>query len=1191
MMRPNWKRLLSVLLAVCVCMSLTAPVSVAAPRGGAGGHFTSIWDRGHSSFWDWLFGRRDDQDTSKPEQEPDPKPSRPSGGTSSAKDDGVALTLVEDATTVQAGTALRASTYAVQAADGTTTGTVKYFPVTLYNYDERYNSAMHQMEVDAAAAAGTTLTKWNGIYFGGNGHGANVLSSEAYVYGDDYTKVNTVYCSDMATEDGTGLSTDYYTKINGVYYSVTVNRSTGYYGHYEYYSYYYYANDTLIGSNSTVWNPASQSVSLNNGHSLYKKGTSTGKLSYANYNKWTGHLSGTGSNGNRTYSGLVESRLINSSIRFNYSEAGLFTADTSNKDVYTNVQLPFEYKDGYYTFDANTKGAYFHEDADQGTSATPASNSKLYYSETPQKHNFDGADGRKNGWFPFNDTGANEEADRLTTDSTGTADYFFGMQANIPFSMTANGMTSSTSNDHIKFEFSGDDDVWVFIDDTLVLDIGGIHNGMNGTIDFAENKWSISEMTKISGQTSADINGKALSGTVFNDGTTQGVLNIDRESFAAKSNHTLTVYYLERGAGSSNCMIKFNLPMNDTLTVQKVVPEKDNEGSAIAADTMTDINNKNFGFTLYKDGASVANATYALYDKDGSYLSTATTDANGHFQLKNGQKASFIGSIDADDGNSYYVVEDAPGDGWASSTWSYEANIAGTTTETETAAAWTSPTVKVIGSDEAVDSLAFTCTNVWQHVNETTIKANDDQIVLDYGLPVEIDVLKNDIAANAKEKSIQSIDNEDSLKYGTAKIEGGKIVYTLTKQLTGVEVLKYTAMATGNTATDTATATAKVYIIPATTMYYEEDFGGTETKLVNYTVGEWKSEETANSNPYQEPGVVGTTTDSPYGSDVAYLDDSGDSNGTSKYVDTTQKAAQFSYTFTGTGTSFFARTTNNSGYMKVVIKQDGERVYQHLRDTSYKTDDKSTTLYNIPVFTWTSDDYGTYEVTVSIAGGTNGVKAGWGTDFWLDGIKVFAPLAPDDKNASVAERAYSTDGEANMTFVTLREKLLSTTEPGKNGEPTWPEEGSFVLFTDTDGEIVTAQEYQSIGPKEEVYLAKGQSVSFALKDWDPNRNKLYLGIKAPMGSGTVEVGNESLTIENTVDCYYSLTASCLSITTDANGSSIVTVTITNTGDNVISLTNIKVTGNAKFAIVPGTDISGEDVEAPDVAGEEGGDAS
>lgn len=129
----------------------------------------------------------------------------------------------------------------------------------------------------------------------------------------------------------------------------------------------------------------------------------------------------------------------------------------------------------------------------------------------------------------------------------------------------------------------------------------------------------------------------------------------------------------------------------------------------------------------------------------------------------------------------------------------------------------------------------------------------------------------NDLAVGGS-KELVEIDS-NSLKYGTAEVKDGKIHYTLTKQLTGVEVLNYTAKVKSTNGVDDQEAQAKVYIIPATDMYYEEDFG-----MAEYPNGSWEQEGTPQED-YQEPGVVGDAGDSPYGSDVAYLSDSEDSNG------------------------------------------------------------------------------------------------------------------------------------------------------------------------------------------------------------------------------------------------------------------------------------------------------------------------
>ena len=99
-----------------------------------------------------------------------------------------------------------------------------------------------------------------------------------------------------------------------------------------------------------------------------------------------------------------------------------------------------------------------------------------------------------------------------------------------------------------------------------------------------------------------------------------------------------------------------------------------------------------------------------------------------------------------------------------------------------------------------------------------------------------------------------------------------------------------------------------------------------------------------------------------------------------------------------------------------------------------------------------------------------------------------------------------------------------------------------------------------------------------MENWDPNTNKLYLGIKAPTGSGTVTIGSTTLTINNAADCYYDI--SSYGTVTEVDGVKVVTFKITSGAGSLISLTNIKVTGNAEFTIVPGTneEVDGNEAE-------------
>lgn len=1108
------KKLLALLLATGLCASLAAPAYAVSwsSSSRSGSAFSNFWSR--------LFG----------------------GGQQSE------FNLVEDDSTVTAGTELRADTYEAAAPRAETT--LKYFPVTLYNYDQTtFNNATHQIEVDKALTDGeiNTLNQWRGVYFGDMYN-----KFDRYSYGSSdatYKPVSVPYYNRNNRQWTNG---SYYVYDNGNYYVCTglsCYRSVS--GREYTYSWTAtYSGGTAKGSGSF--------------YTLYQNSGSTqqtGPLRYADWNYWTGNIQDSSKSGNRTYSGMVENTLdASKNIQFKYPDAGIFTDDARNKNVYTNVGLPFVYTedDGYYTFDADQFGAYFHEDDKQGTSSTPASNTNLYYSATPQSHNYSAQDGRKRGWFPYNNT---------TNVDTAKADYYFGMNATIPFTMTQSGrMDDSDPNSApIKFEFSGDDDVWVFIDGKLVLDMGGIKNCLDSEINFAENTFRITKPSTNGGGQLGDAssaNNANLSGKLFNDDKGEGILGMTRETFAATDEHNLTIFYLERGAGSSNCKIKFNLPYKDSVSVQKLITEsKTNDGVVspltTAEQAMVDAND--FGFTLYKGTSPVANATYVLYNKQGQAIGNPSTDANGHFTLKNGQTAKFIGRID---NNTYYVKEDGK-DGYVTPDYTYSATAANGDTEVAPADGYTSMKVKVSGGSEAQDSLSFVCKNYLSAnlPNPSNIPA-DDCIVIDYGLPVTIpNVLAND---TWKGDSIKLTSVTEG-KYGTAQINpDGTITYTLTKPLDGVATLTYTSVVTGtgNTGDQITTApkeaTGTIYVIPATSMYYEEDFGD----MVTYT-GAWETVGKG-TNDQQEGYFVGDEKSSPYGSDAAYRDDSEDSNGTSKQVDTTNGAASFSYTFTGTGTTFFARTSNNSGYMRVVIKDaEGNTVYTAYRDTKYKTDDDTFTMYNIPVFTWEADNYGTYRVEVSIA-----EKVGkFGTAFNLDGIRVYNPIDAYNPTPGVPQQmaaaAYAADNEAHCTVATLRDKLISDDMVDKGNGLVWADEKGFVIFTDTNDEIKNASEYVSNGPKEEVYLNNGQSVTFSLAGWDANTNKIYLGMKAPTGSATVSINGHPVTLSNATDCYYDI--SSYATITEVDGKKIATFTVKATSE-LVSVTNIKVTGISEFAI-------------------------
>ena len=1127
-------------------------------------------------------------------------------------------------------------------------------------------------------------------------------------------------------------------------------------------------------------NTTDTSAALN--YTLYTPGTRTTiSKEYAKWNHW-GYKSETvpdkgAREQNMFYAGLVQNELdANGDIVFNIIEAGVFKTGTgdniADKDVYEYVGLPFVLNDrGYYTFDSDENGVYFNGAPASGT----ADSFNLMTFDYGQPQGWAGmntqfGDQSSNLWAPYNNN-SNDTRDEI--------EYNFGMRADLPFSMTPNGRVKSTddNSDPITFTFAGDDDVWIFIDGKLVIDLGGKHNRIGATIDFAANTitYFLPESNKkdlplgcsndpdfiLVKQLFADTE------SVYPDNVEvdeNPVISVSRTDFAAIREHSMSVFYMERGTGTSNCKIEFNLPMIDSVEVSKVAnkswsaqADKDDGDKGDGTSPLTDkeqaaVDKLDFGFTLYKKDAgsdtfaAVANANYYLMDAAGNILGIPSTDSNGHFYLKNGQTAKFITEIPMQ-GTTYYVVEDKTPNGFLTpdyqfkgeATYGFDWTDENGNTDHVTYASDIreqeipmdaevnqSYVITAKGSIEAADILKFICVNYLNaDLPAPTALAMEDTIVIDYGLPVQIDPLRNDvfrgddieiIAIGDETMTLTKTTDENgfmtnyvitngtmvgedetplerNFDFGTVKfvnktyndenlsnIVRDSFEYTLTKQLTEVEVISYVVKVGSTTTTNIDgqefkkteydVALAKVYIVPATIMYYEEDFTGLITQLTSSGSFLGSVTEDNYTSAFQEPGVVGTVGDSTYGSDVAYLIDSHDSNGTSFQYDTTTGYVRFQYTFTGTGTSIFARTSATTGYMQVLLfngvmspdpetgsisHYSGKQESTYYRDTYFEDADQlfntdRDTLYNIPVYTVDGLDYGTYTVLVTVAkAGTPGAGADGrsGNEFYLDGIRVMEPLDKyyNKELVSRALEAYNTDGESNLRVVTLRNKLI--TDVDENGV-VWDED-HFVMLTDTNGVLLDTEEYVMFGPKEEVYLSgdwakyddegnmirKGQTVTFSLKYWQPQGLYLYMGMKAPFGNASINVGGKAYELCNAADCYYDVTNDYASLIvgteqkTDNMGNKlfydanetvyakienedsyyfcdkdgnpvevnedelnpvmeefyVVTYTFTAT-DSLVALTNIKVVGSHEFVIIKennpnfngsaGSDNSGDD---------------
>lgn len=905
------------------------------------------------------------------------------------------------------------------------------------------------------------------------------------------------------------------------------------------------------------------------------------------------------------YSGLAEKYLDDATnapfSNENVNAANLFATDSSNEaytEVYKNVKVPFVYDEttGYYTLNSDLNAVYFKngEPADGATMAI-ADRPAVFYQYVKRTEN---TDYYGTGFQPFNrlqsevfnqnvtmcagtgTTRGYKTTPEISADETNSEildkHYGFGMVTEVPFQMTDSG-TDANGND-IVFTFSGDDDVWVYVDGVLALDIGGTHDAIFGEINFRTGEVTLTApyYGNIGDKNAANnpnhsVDDQYTSRKLYQTNL-YDALGTTRTGFAAKGQHTLTVYYMDRGRGSTNCVIQFNLPQRDSVSVTKEISPyyTNTTGSQVSIpdDVMATLNQIPFTFTIYKNNQPVSNASYSIM-KNGQFQDTASTDQNGTFTLLNGQTASFR-NISLDDNQSWYVVENTPGERWTGS-WSATSSVSGA--NFNGVSSFTSDTVTVTGSATATDTISFVCTNAYAYQSALSVDVTGETSVLDYGLPVVVDVMANDLITGGEFESLE-ITNPNDLKYGTAAVVDGQIKYTLTKEFNGIETVEYqvNAIDPNNSAikeSDTGTLT----IIPATSVYYEEDF----EEMVTYkkSSGAMWEHEGSSRNGYQESGLLTDPSCSTYGTDVFYLNQSGHSNGTTMHANAPAgHAAQFEYDFTGTGTTIYGMIDATTGYICVEVtdKASGENVdYQYIDNVVLKNDHFSS-IYNNPFYSITDLAYGTYHVLVYLyPAGTPTSSGPSGPDLYLDGIRVYNPMGTEINPAEgydTAASAYSQDGEANTVVVNIRSKLINPIA-GAGENP----EGGFVTITDLDGNLTTVDEYARKGPNEELYLnGSNYKLSFAVQNWDSKSYKMYLGIKAPTdANASVKIGSHTLTINNSTDCYYDISEYIQVNKTDNGNFGYVNIEGVK---GLVSLTNIKVTGDYEFELVPKEDKPG-----------------
>lgn len=465
-------------------------------------------------------------------------------------------------------------------------------------------------------------------------------------------------------------------------------------------------------------------------------------------------------------------------------------------------------------------------------------------------------------------------------------------------------------------------------------------------------------------------------------------------------------------------------------------------------------------------------------------------------------------------------------------------------------------------------------------------QAEGKTFVVDFGLPVQIPFSDFGIT-NVSEIKVSFDEKDPNVtkrqgNYGNGEIDmvNRIVTYTLTKTLDAkVAVPIYV------TDTQGKKLVQNVYIIPASNVYYEDSLAaftngkgaasGADWSIVGND-GNAATEKTGVYQALQELGKENNRT--PYGNDVAYNEANSSmlSMGTAHKVTVTAAmleaynggttgnfawpTAQF--TFKGTGFDIISLTDNTSGAIMVTVEGVTDTTYKknflvnNYYGYAYDKDKNewvtvasgdSNAIYQIPVMKVNGIPYGEYKVTIGVLYNSLFDKTGNSAySFWLDAVRIYDPMGE--------YTGYTQDNEGYPQYIKLHDEVVSNDVTVTNA-----------LFIDGE-KNATIQQYTNLGPNNEVYLMKGQAITFKLTGTDVGKiASVQIGAKAPKGAVELKVnGNEVVgNLSTATEMYYDITTL---VTNDNN----YQVTITNVTGNILSLTNLKITYFEKGSVSLGT---------------------
>lgn len=485
---------------------------------------------------------------------------------------------------------------------------------------------------------------------------------------------------------------------------------------------------------------------------------------------------------------------------------------------------------------------------------------------------------------------------------------------------------------------------------------------------------------------------------------------------------------------------------------------------------------------------------------------------------------------------------------------------------------YTSGLYEYVSADISTDGKTLTL-----HYN---LKKTDAKtFVVDFGLPLKIPASAFGITDTSTIETVSfeynKVVHEKDGQYGHGSIdqENGLVTYTLTKMLDSRVAIPLWVTFTNDSK---PAQMLSVNIIPASNVYYEDslasfaDGKGVAENAKWSTVGnnDQTTTEDGGSDVYQALQRLGDKA--IYGNDDAYNSSSMLSMGTAHKVtvtsemlakwekdDTTSAWPTAQFTFKGTGFDIISLTDNTSGVIQVKVYKANStdttpvknilvnNYYGYTRDGAgnwvVSNSEDPNALYQIPVVKVDGLDYGTYNVTIEVFYSKYFDKTTKSQySFWLDAIRVYNPMGENGNSY------YTQDNEGYPQYIKLHDEVVNgTATPNGNA-----------LFID-GAEKATIEQYTNLGPNNEVYLMKGQAITFKLTGTDVGKiASVQIGAKAPKDTAVLNVNSADIasSLSTATEMYYDITTQAV-----RDGYQVTITNNTTTTDNILSLTNLKIT--------------------------------